>query len=80
MRARNALARRLAESGGHRNLAAHTEGSRDGTQHFTIFIDNRGYHLRLDGGGNVFQITDPQGRDLGIVEPWVAPGSAPPKR
>jgi len=75
MRARNAFARLLAGADSHRNIEAHTEGSRDKTKHYTVFIDNRGYHLRLDANGVIFQITDPGGRDLGIVQPWVAPGA-----
>jgi hypothetical protein len=58
----------------HSNRAAHTEGSRDGTLHYTVWIKGRGYHLRLDARGIVFQITDWLGRDLGTVPPWIAPG------
>ncbi|MEZ5064052.1 MAG: hypothetical protein R3B81_04915 [bacterium] len=62
--------------GRHRNLRAHTEGSKDGTLHYTVFVGGRGYHLRVDRRGVVFQITNKEG-DLHPVPPWVRPGGAP---
>ena len=64
----------LLAGGQHRNLRAHTQGSADGTVHYTVFVANRGYHLRLDRRGVIFQITDAQG-SLSRVPPWVRPGS-----
>lgn len=59
----------------HFNRRAHTEGSDDQTRHYTIYVNDRGHHLRLDARGIVFQITDENQHDLGTVPPWVAPGS-----
>ncbi len=73
-RAARVLARRMATSH-YFNRAAHTKGSKDKTSHYTVWIKNKGHHLRLDARGVVFQITDERGRDLGIVSPWVAPGA-----
>lgn len=59
---------------------AHEEGSRDAVNHYTVWVHHhghRGYHLRLDSRGIIFQVTGPDGRDLGQVSPWVAPGSTP---
>jgi len=54
----------------HWNLAAHTEGSRDGTRHYTVMA-GRGYHLRLDRRGVIFQVTVGEtGRNLGPILPW----------
>jgi hypothetical protein len=74
LRARNQLIRALAEARTHRNRAAHTQGSADKTMHYTIFVDGRGHHLRMDAKGVVFHITDQQGT-VGEVPPWVAPGA-----
>jgi hypothetical protein len=75
MRARNKLLAILAEARRHTNHAAHKTGSNDRTMHYTIFIDGRGYHLRIDAQGAIFQITDNQQRDLGVIPPWVPPGA-----
>jgi hypothetical protein len=65
-------------------LAVHKEGSEDKTSHFTVYIKRggrfKGYHVRLDGRGVVWQITDlwfNEVRDLGVVPPWMAPGRGP---
>lgn len=73
-RARGEVIGKLANARKHRNRGAHTEGSQDKTMHYTLFIDGRGYHLRLDAKGVVFHITHEQG-SVGDVPPWVAPGS-----
>lgn len=75
MRGRNKLVKILSEADSHSNRRAHTVGSADQTMHYTIFIDGRGYHLRLDQNGIVFQITDYKALDLGGVPPWVPPGA-----
>lgn len=74
LRGRNQLIRLMAAARTHRNRRAHTTGSQDRTMHYTIFIDGRGHHLRMDAKGVVFHITD---RDdtVGGAHPWVAPGS-----
>jgi len=66
----------------HRNLRYHTTGSKDSTVHYTVFLSNnqngsneKGYHLRLDANGIIFQITDNNGNDLGTIPGYVAPGS-----
>lgn len=64
---------RLQASNPWRILRAHTEGSRDGTLHYTVFAP-AGYHVRLAGDGHVFQVTGPDGIDLGTIPPWVRPG------
>ena len=76
-RARNELIGKLASARKHRNRGAHTEGSQDKTMHYTLFIDGRGYHLRLDAKGVVFHLGGPDHgtRTMGGVDPWVAPGS-----
>jgi hypothetical protein len=77
MPARNKLVKLLAECRAHRNLDAHSgknTTSLDGTMHYTVYVDNQGYHLRLDNGGNVFQITK-KTEDLGVIPPWVPPGA-----
>jgi len=74
-RARGELLHLLANARRHRNRGAHTEGSADKTMHYTLFIDGRGYHLRLDAKGVVFHITHQLGT-VGGVPPWVAPGAA----
>jgi hypothetical protein len=73
-RACRELARRMSDHK-HFNRMKHKVGSRDGTLHYTIWVNNKGHHLRLDARGIVFQITDELGHDLGIVPPWVPPGS-----
>jgi len=75
MRARNRLLFLLVNSRRHENLAAHNEGSDDKTMHYTIYIDNKGYHLRLDRQGMVYQITNNNKQDLGTIPPWVPPGA-----
>lgn len=74
---RNELVRRLADCRRHRNLRAHTEGSDDGTSHYTVYIDGRGYHLRVDAKGIIFQVTDNSRQDIRGYDPWRPPGSAP---
>ena len=59
----------------HYNRSAHTAGSKDGTMHYTVWVNRRGHHLRLDANHIVFQVTDDCDSDLGIVPPWVAPGA-----
>jgi hypothetical protein len=73
-RASRELVRRMMEHA-HFNRAAHTQGSRDATVHYTVYVNDRGHHLRLDSSGIIFQITDQAQRDLGVVPPWVAPGA-----
>ncbi len=73
-RAGRELVRRMAAHG-HYNRASHKIGSRDRTMHITIWVNNKGNHLRLDSHNIIFQITNDSGSDLGIVSPWVAPGS-----
>ncbi len=58
----------------HRNLKAHTKGSDDKKLHYTVFVNGRGYHLRLDRRGIIFQITDRDG-NLSPVLPWTPPGA-----
>ena len=72
-RASRELVRRMGMHG-HWNQHIHIAGSKDQTPHYTIWINSRGHHLRLDARGIVFQVTDPANQDLGVVPPWVAPG------
>lgn len=72
---RNILLRILSGADSHFNRRAHTEGSADQRMHYTIFIDNRGYHLRLDPKGIVCQITDYRKKDLAQIPSFVAPGA-----
>lgn len=47
----------------------------DATRHITIKIDDAvSYHLRLDKGGHLFQVTDAKG-SLSGINPWASPGS-----
>lgn len=73
-RASRELVRRMCAHE-HFNRDEHTAGSRDATRHYTIWVNGRGHHLRLDAQGVVFQITDDLDRDIGVVPPWVAPGA-----
>jgi len=77
LRARNELAGRMA-SARHRNLSAHKTTGDDETPHYTIFVKNKGHHLRLNRQGVVWQITDGAGRDLGVVPTWFSPGAVWP--
>ncbi|MCF2505392.1 hypothetical protein L0663_18515 [Dyadobacter sp. CY107] len=77
VRGRNELIRRLLDCHAHRNLEAHSgkeTSSKDGTMHYTIYVDGVGHHMRMDQKGIVFQITDKIG-DIGGIPPWVSPGS-----
>jgi|SRR6185312_5881400 hypothetical protein len=44
----------------------------DKTNHYTVSIGGRGYHLRHDARGHLFEITGPGLLDLA---PWAAPGT-----
>ena len=46
----------------------------DGTTHITLRAGNRGYHLRQDARGHLFEITGPGLQD---IQPSRAPGSPP---
>lgn len=66
----------------HQNLRDHNEGSQDETMHYTIRLSNnrngsnwKGFHLRLDAKGVIFQITDDQRRDIGTIPGYVPPGA-----
>jgi len=72
----NELVRMMSQARKHRNRAAHTEGSKDKTMHYTVFIDGRGHHLRLDQRGVVFHVTDHEQGTVGGADPWVPPGAA----
>lgn len=75
LQGRNALIRAMAEARSHGNLGAHDQGSKDKTMHYTIYIDGKGHHLRMDSRGVVFHITDHRQETVGGSDPWVAPGS-----
>ena len=45
----------------------------DETNHVTLRVNHRSYHLRMDGRGHLFQIT---GGNAPSVAPWLAPGAA----
>jgi hypothetical protein len=68
---------RVLEESQYSVQEAHVTGSADQTMHYTVWIHRhgrQGHHLRLDGNGVIFQVTDNTGRDMGEVPPWVAPG------
>ena len=71
--ARNKLVKELAANR-HKNLRAHTKGSRDGTMHYTVFVRGKGYHLQVDRRGVIFRITDKSAASITGQEPWVRPG------
>ena len=45
----------------------------DQTNHITLRVNHRSYHLRMDNKGHLFQIT---GGNAPSVAPWIAPGTA----
>ncbi|MEX2142809.1 MAG: hypothetical protein WD894_26370 [Pirellulales bacterium] len=46
----------------------------DATNHLTVKVGDKSYHLRLDARGQLFQVTDKTGNGIGGVAPWASPG------
>ena len=68
MRSRNILTKLMAK-GKHHNNIAHVTGSTDQTLHYTIHVNDRGYHLRLSKNKVIFMITGPDNKSLDGVNP-----------
>jgi hypothetical protein len=49
----------------------------DATNHLTVKIGDKSYHLRLDSRGQLFQVSDTPGSGIGTsgIPPWASPGS-----
>ncbi len=73
--AKNLLAQ-MAQQKWRVTAGPHFSASDPGTKHITLSIDGiRGqYHLRLNGKGQLFQITHRQGTGLSGIPPWASPG------
>lgn len=60
----------MLTAGSHKTTTG--RASADETNHYTVSIGNRRYHLRHDARGHLFQITGP---GLPALAPWSSPGS-----